>query len=444
MNTDKHPGRIAVEKLERERVTLGFIPLTDCAPLVVAKEKGWFAEQGLDVTLSKETSWANVRDKLSIGVLDGAHMLAPMPLASSLGLGPFAKPMVTAMSLGLNGNAVTVSEALFQRMNEAAPEAMAESPLSARALKSVIDARREAGEAPLTFATVFPYSGHNYQLRYWMAAAGIDPDRDVRLVVVPPPQVVSRLREGVVDGYCVGEPWNQLAVQSGLGRVLITSYEIWNNHPEKVLGVTEEWAEQNPETHKALIRALLQATRWMDRPENRLEVVERISGPRYLNAPEHVVRMSMAGSFQYAPREMPKALPDFNVFHRFHANFPWRSHAVWLLTQMVRWGQLSEPTDLCSVAEQVYQPDIYRQAAVELGIPVPPKDCKPEGEHDLPWALGDGGPVGSDLFLDGRRFDPDRINDYLAWFEVKSPALDLEAFAALNPPRASSNSVEAG
>ena len=191
-------------ELEKRELTLGFIPLTDCAPLVVAKEKGYFEQYGLDVALSKETSWANIRDKVSIGILDGAQMLAGMPIAMSLGICPMAKPMVTALSMDLNGNAITVSNELFNRMQEIDPKGMAERPISARALKRVIEADKAAGQEPLTFAMVFPFSSHNYELRYWMAAAGIDPDKDVRLVVVPPPQMVGNLEKGAIDGYCVG------------------------------------------------------------------------------------------------------------------------------------------------------------------------------------------------------------------------------------------------
>jgi len=423
-------------ELEKTALNLGFIPLTDCAPLVIAKERGYFEKYGLEVQLSKETSWANIRDKVAIGILDGAQMLASMPLAVSLGVGPVHKPIVTAFSMDLNGNAITVSSQLYRRMLEADPEAMAERPVSARALKKVIDADRAAGRPPLNFAMVFPVSTHNYELRYWMAAAGIDPDNDVRLSVVPPPQMVTRLEGGSIDGYCVGEPWNELAVKEGLGHTLITSYEIWNNKPEKVFGVTEEWAEQYPNTHRAVIKALLEAVQWIDAQENRAEVARTIARGIYVNAPEHVVRMSMTGTFQYAAGEMPRALPDFNVFHRYAANFPWRSHALWLLSQMVRWGQIEQPVDLRAVAEAVYRPEIYRAAAAEFGLPVPREDYKFEGGHAAAWSLPtdrDAIAMGADRFFDGATFDPTDPMAYLAGFAIGHPAVELSAMQELNP-----------
>lgn len=418
--------------LEKPQLTLGFIPLTDCAPLVIGHEKGFFEKYGLQVSLSKETSWANVRDKLAMGFLDGAQTLASMPIAMSAGNGPIEKPMLSALTLDLNGNAITVSESLYQRMLAADRGAMRERPLSARALKAVLDADRKAGGGPLTFAVVFPTSTHNYELRYWMAAAGIDPDRDVRLEVIPPPQMVKALRSGRIDGYCVGEPWNGLAVKEGLGRVMITKYELWNNGPEKVFGVTEEWAEQNPNTLQALLMALLEACRWVDQPENRLEVVRILARPVYVNAPEDVVRMSMLGTFQYARTEFPTGLPDFNVFHRSAANFPWVSHALWLITQMVRWGQIAEPLDMRALARRVYRPDLYRRAAAALGIAVPSQDDKSEGTHADAWQL-DGLRMGPDRFFDGRVFDPRDPVAYLQGFDIAHMPQPPEDWAALNP-----------
>jgi len=431
-------------RLEKTDLTLGFIPLTDCAPLVVAKERGYFAQYGLNVQLSKETSWANIRDKVALGILDGAQMLAGMPLAMSLGIGPMAKPMVTAFSMDLNGNAITVSNALYERMQAIAPEAMTQRPLSAAALKAVIDSNNKAGGKPLTFAMVFPYSTHNYELRYWMAAAGIDPDRDVRLVVVPPPQMVGQLEKGTIDGYCVGEPWNAQAVQAGMGHTLITKYEIWNNSPEKVLGITQEWAEQYPNTHRALLMALLEASRWLDEPRNRLEAATLIARPIYVNAPEHVVRMSMTGTFQYSANEMPRALPDFNVFYRYAANYPWRSHAMWFLSQMVRWGQVEEAINLRAVAEEVYRPEIYREAAAALGLTSPSVDYKLEGGHTANWKLHEGSEsllMGPDGFLDGRKFDPSAPLDYLRGFDIHHMTIALEELAANNPAARSDGQV---
>lgn len=423
------------EGLEKTRLALGIIPLTDCAPIVIAAEKGHFARHGLDVAVAKEASWANIRDKVAIGALDGAHMLAGMPIASTLGIGAIEKPIVTGFSMDLNGNAVTVSNALYARMEEADPAAMAERPISARALKAVIEADKAAGRPPLTFAMVFPVSTHNYELRYWMASAGIDPDNDIRLIVIPPPQMVANLQAGNVDGYCVGEPWNGRAVLAGIGRTIITKYEIWNNGPEKVFGVTRDWAEQHPNTHKALIKALLEAAQWMDQPENRMEVVRIISGRAYVNAPVEVVQMSMTGTYQYGPGEAPRPLPDFNVFHRYAATFPWRSHAAWFLTQMLRWGQIDQPLDIRKAAEAVYRPDIYREAAGELGLPYPTIDDKTEGTNAAPWVLTAAtAPIGMgpDRFFDGRVYDPAAVLAYLQGFEVHNRKVTLDDLARAN------------
>ncbi|HOB61297.1 MAG TPA: ABC transporter substrate-binding protein [Candidatus Competibacteraceae bacterium] len=423
------------EGLEKTKLTLGFIPLTDCAPLVVALEKGYFKKHGLDVALSKEASWANIRDKVAIGELDGAHMLAGMPIAATLGIGALPKATITAFSMDLNGNAITVSNDLFERMMKADPEAMKERPVSARALKKVIDADKAAGKDPMTFAMVFPVSTHNYQLRYWLGSAGINPDQDLRLIVIPPPQMVANLKAGNIAGYCVGEPWNERAVETGIGQVLITSYGLWNSNPEKVFGVNLEWHEKNPHTHQALVMALLEAAQWMDKPENRMEVVSLISQKSYVNAPEDTVKMSMTGTFKYAKDEAPRPLPDFNVFYRYAANFPWLSHAAWFISQMYRWGQLEQPTHILKTAGSIYRPDLYRQAAKALGVPYPTVDVKSEGTHAEPWTLKDAtSPIamGPDRFFDGGVFDPSRIAQYITAFPVKSLKVDPEALLKAN------------
>lgn len=421
--------------LEKTRLTFGIIPLTDCAVLVVAAVKGYFKKYGLDVTISKEASWANIRDKVTIGALDGAHMLAGMPIASTLGVGATKKPTITAFSMDLNGNAITVSNKLYQRMLDADPEAMKASPTTALALKKVIDADKAAGRPPMTFAMVFPVSTHNYQIRYWMASAGINPDQDVRLIVIPPPQMVANLRADNIVGYCVGEPWNERAVKAGLGRTIITSYEIWNNNPEKVFGVNLDWAEKYPNTHRAAIMALLETAQWMDKPENRMEVVKIIAQKSYVNAPVDVVKMSMTGTFKYAPSETPRPLPDFNVFYRYAATFPWMSHAEWFLTQMYRWGQIDKPLDIKKVAASVYRPDIYRDAAKQVGMPYPTVDYKTEGTHKEKWTLKDAtAPIvmGPDRFFDMHGYDPEKLVEYIDSFKVKSLTVTADMLRKLN------------
>ncbi len=426
-------GQRASNKID---LTLGFIPLTDCAPLVIAAERGFFAEQGLAVTLSREPSWAAIRDKVAIGALDGAHMLAAMPIAASQGVGGFHQPMVTALSLNLNGNAITVSAELYQRMQAADPEAMATRPVSARALKQVIEADQAEGLAPLTFASVYPVSSHNYQLRYWLAAGGIDPERDVRLIVIDPPRMVANLAAGRIAGYCVGEPWNQVAVARGIGHAVVTGYELWNNAPEKVFGVTRDWADTNPDTHRALLRALITACAWLDVPGNRAEAAQILAGPAYVDADPALLRRALSGGFQYHPGSQPEALPDFNVFHRYAANFPWRSHAAWFITQMLRWGQIRHAVDIRRAAAEVYRPDIYRAVAGELNMPAPAADDRPAGGHAQSWTLttNDGAlAMGPDRFIDGRVFDPDRPVTYLESFERHALSAALADLRRLNP-----------
>ena len=430
---DPESQRVGSARLERRSVRLGFIPLTDCAPLVVAQEKGYFRRHGLEVELIRESSWSSIRDKVAIGDLDGAHMLAPMAIASTLGLGSFRSPVVTAMSLGLNGNAITVSNELHEAMASKEPPAGPSIAGSAAALAAVVADRRDAGLPPLRFGVVFPFSCHNYELRFWLASAGIDPDRDVRLEGVPPPRMVERIERGAIDGFCVGEPWNSLCVQRGLGRVVLTKHDLWNNSPEKVLGVREDWAEHNPATHQALVRAVLEAAASLDEAQGRAEAVGLLAGPHLIDVPESALAPGLMGEFGMGLGEAPRSLPDFLVFHRYAANFPWRSHALWVLTQMVRWGQLDRAIHLRSVAERVYLPEAYRRAARQLGLPSPSIDDKLEGLHGAGWWCA-GSPsriaLGPDLFLDGTAFDPSRPLDYVQRFALGAGA--DEGWLAMN------------
>lgn len=389
--------------LEKTALRLGYIPLIDCLPLVVAQERGLFAARGLTVELTCEASWANIRDKLIVGHLDGAQMLAPMLLAASLGVGGLRKPMLTAFSLGLNGNAITVSNRLFNSLRE---KTHGESALdAAQALAAVVRARSEAKQDPLVLATVFPFSSHNYLLRYWLSAAGIDPSRDVKIVALPPQQMVDNLRLEHIDGFCVGEPWNSCAVAMGLGKCLVTGYEIWQNGPEKVFGVTEQWQQQNPNTHAALLRALDEAAAWIE--NNCSAALQLLDRGHYLDVPLEWLAQSLSGDLRVGLAQSKRSADYFHVFHRHQANFPWRSQAQWFLQQMQRWQQVRGEIDAVAVATQVYRTDLYREIFSGTHN-LPSNDIKPEGKHASIWTMpGTRGDVelGPDLFIDGATFE---------------------------------------
>lgn len=407
--------------LERRDLAIGFVPLTDCAPLVIAEAKGFFAAEGLNVRLSRQASWANIRDKVLVGSLDAAQMLAPMPLASTLRTGPLDRDLMTAFVFGLNGNAVTVSNALYEEMQALDPASLASRPTTGRALKALIEARARAG-SKLTFAVVYPQSAHAYELRYWMAAAGIDPDQDVRIAIVPPPQMAAYLLSGEIDGYCVGEPWNSLAVHLGIGRTLLTSLDIWANRAEKVLGVTRSWAEQHPGTHRALVRAMLRAAFWLDAAEHREEAAQLITRPGFLDVSPAVAACSLQGRYRPALGADPWLLPDFHVFHARAANFPWRSQAIWFLTQMMRWGHVAGDIDMDDVATRVFRTDLYAAAAADLGIACPTIDRKSEGGHAESWTLLQATQpivMGRDGFLDQARFEPAAAAAYVDSFAIR-------------------------
>tara|TARA_R110001606_G_scaffold381211_1_gene542276 strand:- start:71107 stop:72399 length:1293 start_codon:yes stop_codon:yes gene_type:complete len=408
--------------MTRAFLKIGFAQLSDCAPLAIAKEHGLFDANGLDVELARFASWAAMRDALGAGIIDAAHMLSPIVVASAAGLGPFPGSFTTALTLNLNGNAITVSTELFHEMNEIAPETMTHCPFSASALKSVIRMRASQSAAPLTLAHVYNHSMHAYELRYWLAAAGIDPDKDVRLVVVPPSQMVSALAEGQIDGFCVGEPWNNAAISAGLGRTLITSGEIWSNGPEKVLATRHDWADRHPDWHRALVRSVLSACIWLDQPANRVAAARVISSPDYVGLPYEEIVGSLSGKGRQTAGRLHLDMPDFNVFHRYAANFPWRSHAKWILSQMIRWGEAPPELDSDAIARSAFQSEIYREVAASMGVPCPDRDEKLEGAHSYAWLLSTASaPIafGPDRFLDGRMFDPADIGNYIAGFDIR-------------------------
>lgn len=415
--------------LEKTRLKLGFIALSDCAPLVVAKERGLFEAEGLDVALSREASWANVRDRVAAGLLDAAHMLGPMAVAQSLGLGGQTTPMCVPFALNLNGSAITVSRALAEALRAIDPKAMARRPCSAAVLRRLIADRRRRGLAPLTFAAVFPYSIHNYELRYWLAAGGVDPDRDLQLTIVPPARMVEKLAADEIDGFCVGAPWNALAVEQGQGEILIYASEWWGAGPDKVFGLTRDWADRHPETLRALVRALIQASRWADAPENRGELAGLLARPEYVGVPESVVRLSLTGEPPPVRGAPGAQCPDFLVFHRHAASFPWRSHAQWFLSQMIRWGQAPRAASFAK-AGGAYDPDVFRDAAAALGEPAPLANSKVEGAHDAAWILSEATapiPMTKDAFVDGLAFDPAAPLAYVDTLPLSRTASEMGA-----------------
>ncbi|MBR7887857.1 ABC transporter substrate-binding protein [Marinomonas sp. A79] len=338
-------------------VRVGFIPLIDCAPFVIAHEKGFFKEEGVDVVLSKEASWASIRDKVAFNVLDGAHMLASMPIAATLGIGTIKTSMQTSFTVSHNGNGITIGNALYEQLQEFA-QTPADIP-SGLALKRLIDHRGEQ-LPPLRFAMVYPYSSHNYQLRDWLSRAGIDVDKDVQIIVVPPVKMVDSLKLGDIDGYCVGEPWNSLAVEQGVGHMLVTGYDIWGSTPEKVFGVNTLWAEQNPMVHFAMIRALEKACRWVDDPENKTELLNLLSQPDYLNC---TVEQLVYGFGSVKPKgQFNWPMQAYQRFSGGDINKPLPSYALWIMAQMHRWQQLGHVESLNAIAEQVYRQDVYFEA----------------------------------------------------------------------------------
>jgi nitrate/nitrite transport system substrate-binding protein len=406
---------------ERDELRLGFIKLTDCAPLVMAKELGYFEDEELYVTLEAQANWKILLDRVISGDLDGAHMLAGQPIGASVGVGTRAA-LVTAVSLDLNGNAITVAKSVWQEMQAADPslaQPKPPRPISARALRPVVDRYEAAGER-FQFGMVFPVSTHNYELRYWLAAGGIHPgfysaadttgteDAEVLISVTPPPQMPATLEQGTIQGYAVGEPWNQQALARDIGVPVVTDLEIWRDNPEKVFGVTAAWADANPETHVRVAKALIRAGQWLDASlENRRSAVAILAKPEYVGADAAVIAASMTGSFEYSRGDV-RELPDFNVFFRNHATYPFYGDGVWFLTQMRRWGQLDGPkTDAWydETIRKVYRPDVWRAAAARLVA---------EGKlaaSDVPETDGYAPPDAG--FIDGVVYDGRKPNDYL-------------------------------
>ena len=416
-------------KLEKDELTFGFIKLTDMAPLAIALENGYFEDEGLFVNLEAQANWKVLLDRVIDGELDGAHMLAGQPLGSTIGYGTKAH-VVTAFSMDLNGNGITVSNDIWKEMKKNIPQENGKPvhPIKADALKPIVDSYNAKGK-PFKMGMVFPVSTHNYELRYWLAAGGIHPGfyaphegdtsgtlmAEALLSVTPPPQMPATLEAGTIYGYCVGEPWNQQAVFKGIGVPVVTDYEIWKNNPEKVFGVSDDWAKKHPNTHLAVVKALIRAAKWLDENDNanRKAAVKILSKPYYVGADYDVIANSMTGTFEYEKGDK-RDVPDFNVFYRYFATYPYYSDAIWYLTQMRRWGQISESKPdswYHEVAKKVYKPDVYLQAA---------KLLLEEGKvakADFPWDTN--GYRGEQThFIDNVVYDGSKPNEYLEKMKI--------------------------
>ena len=400
----KRKGRPAPERLVR----IGFIPLVDMAVLVAAAEQGFARREGLRLQLIKDVSWSNIRDRLAFRQFDAAQMLSPMPIASQLHLGSNPYPCFTPFALGRGGNAITLSVELYREMQAVAGLDGSEDALTnGVALKQVIEQRRWAGRKPLVFAMTYPFSSHNYEFRFWLAAAGINPDADVTMTIVPPPLTVDAMTARAIDGFCVNAPWNMIAVEKGVGRMVATKADIWPSAPEKVLGVSPEWAKENPETLSRLIVVLDAAARWCDERRNHSALADMMSDPAYVGVPSELILRLLSGQLTVDPDGRTRQVENYLTFHDQSANFPWISQALWIYSQMVRWGQVAYDVAGPSQVQAAYRPDMYQEVLGNLGHPVPAIDSKIEG-------------VGPEKFIDGRIFMPKDIPGYVAGFDIRN------------------------
>ena len=385
-------GVYAAEGPETPKVRIGIIALTDCSSIVMAHELGLFKKYGVESTISKEASWAVIRDRLSLGENQATHMLLGIPYASTMGLqGSPVKPMIIPMYLNRNGQAITLTKGLLDRG--------AKTPAQIKPL--ALEAKAKG--SPLTFAMTYPPGTHAMWMRYWLASGGINPDKDVSLITIPPPQMVANMKVGKMDGFCVGEPWNARAISDGIGFTAITTQQMWKDHPEKVLAFTEEFATKNPRTVKAVMRAVIEAGQWNDKLENRPKMAEVVAQPQYINTTKEVILGRMLGDYDYGDGRKEKDKYYMTFFDRY-TTFPLKSHGVWWLSQFRRWGMVKEAPDYKGIVDRVHRPDLYREVAKEMGLEAPREDTKKE------------------TFWDGVTFDPADPEKYAKGFPIHSMA----------------------
>ena len=401
---------IARHGLEKVNLNIGFVPLIDCAPLMVAKELGFFAKHGLEeITLSREPSWKAILDGVASNRLDATQMVAGMPLAMTVGFNDNPPlPMVISLVLSRNGNAITFDKDIYDQGVRSLED-------FAALVKHPSDESDESKSR--TLGIVHPTSMHNLMLRYWLASGGIDPDQDVNLAVIPPAQMVSNLQSNNIDGYCVGEPWNSRAVHEGLGVIMATDLDIWAGHPEKVLGVREDWVNQYPQTYLALVKALMEACEYCDDRRNREEILELLCKPEYVGSTPEYTRPGFIDAYNYGRGEVPRSLLRFNQFYVDRSNYPQQIESLWILTQLARWGITPFPKNWVEVLQRIHRLDVYREAAQELDFPIAEPDR-------LPFAL-----------FDEVIFNPNDPLGYLKQFAIAQPIqikeIDLDSVATV-------------
>jgi len=375
---------------ETRTMRFGIIALTDCAPIVIAHELGYFKQFGIESIISKEASWAVIRDKLSIGDNQATHMLIGMPLASTMGLaGSPIKPMIVPWLLNRNGQAITLSNQLKQA-----------GVKSAKEIKPFVDKAKAVG-TPMTFAMTFPPGTHAMWIRYWLASGGIHPDKDVSLITIPPAQMVANMKVGKMDGFCVGEPWNNRAIVDGIGYTAVTTQQIWRDHPEKVCAFTEEFALKNPKTVKAVLKALQLASVYLDNLDNRAKAAEVVARPAYINCPTEIILQRLLGRYEYGDGRKEQD-PYYMIFSNRDCNYPQRAYGLWWLSQFRRWGMVKEMPDYQAIAKRVLRPDIYLEAMKEINVTPKVADLK------------------TVTFGDGATFDASEPEKYARSFAIHS------------------------
>jgi nitrate/nitrite transport system substrate-binding protein len=375
---------------EQKQMKFGIIALTDCSPIVIAHEKGLFKKYGIEAVVAKGANWAAIRDSLSSGDIQGTHMLIGMPIASTMGLlGSPKKPMIIPWILNRNGQSITLKADLKGKVKD-----------DPKALKSlVMDAK--AKNAPMTFAMTFPPGTHAMWMRYYLGAGGINPDKDVALITIPPPQMVANMKVGKMDGFCVGEPWNARAALDGIGFTSLNTQDIWKDHPEKVCAFLGEFADKNPKTVKAVLKALQEASVWLDNLENRGEQAQIVSKATYINCPPEVILGRMKGEYDFGDGRKKKD-PNYMIFNDRNCNYPQLKYATWFLTQYRRWGMVDGSVDYAGISKQVMRPDIYEEVMKEMGV-----------KHG-------GADSTSETLFDGVKFDPAKPEDYAKSFEINN------------------------